>query len=105
MVLLPGAPAVTRPAVDTVATDVDELVHVTVVAKGVPLWSRTWAVSCTVAPSASSVDVEGLTLTVVGTGVGGAGGVPLPLSPHALRINNKPVVIAALRAISVLFVQ
>ncbi len=54
------------------------------------------------APRAFNVEVDGLTLMVVGTGVGGGGVVPPPLSLHALRINNKPVGMAALRTMSVL---
>ena len=43
-----------------------------------PYWSCTFAVSCTVASRAVSVDVAGVTVTVAGRGGSGFGSVPSP---------------------------
>ena len=80
---VPLPTAVTRPVELTVPTAVASLAQVTVApAIAWPFWSRTSAESCTVAPSAASWAVAGLTVTVVGRGGSGGGGggsvVPSP---------------------------
>ena len=69
-VAVPFAPAVTRPVVETPATDGEEEVQVTTALLIVtPFWSRTVATSCCVSPSDEKVNVEGESVTVVATGV------------------------------------
>ena len=91
---VPVLSAVTRPDWSTAATAVLLLPQVTVAA-GISsaFWSRTSAVSCTVAPNAVSSALNGLTVRVVGrggsgTGVG-TGPVALSPSPHP-DANNTP---------------
>ena len=77
--------AVTSPEALTVATAAALLAQVTAAPAIVwPFWSRTSVESCTVAPSAGSSAVAGLTVTVVGRGGsgGGVGGSVVP-SPQA----------------------
>ena len=89
MVAVPSATEVTRPAVETVATDADDELHVTeaplIVA---PVWSLTVADSCCVAPKDAKLRVVADSVIDVATGVGGVGVVGglvgvVPLSPHA----------------------
>ncbi|MDE2781324.1 MAG: hypothetical protein OXK77_00055 [Gemmatimonadota bacterium] len=87
---VPLATAVTRPLASTVATagaaDVQPTVTLDMV---LPFWSLTSALNRRVWPRDSSVAEEGVTVTLVGTGVGGGGGggmVGTPESPeHAAR--------------------
>ena len=84
IVATPLATPVTRPDASTVATEVSLLPHVTVApAIAAAYWSRTSAVSWTVAPSAVSSAAAGLTASVVGRGGSGSGGGLVGLSPHA----------------------
>ena len=91
IVAVPSTTAVTSPDASTVATEVSPLLHVTVApAITRAFWSRTSAVSCTVAPSAVSSAAAGLTVSVVerpgsGGGVGGAAGLSPPHAPARPR--------------------
>ena len=68
IVAVPLATAVTSPDASTVATAVALLAHVTVApAITHPFWSLTSADICTVASSATSSAVAGLTVMVVGS--------------------------------------
>ena len=95
-VAAPLATAVTDPAEFTVATSAALLAHVSA-APGIscPFWSCTRAVSCTVAPSASSSAFAGVTATIVGRGVGpdGTGGGAVAVSPQ--RTNHAAEATAA----------
>ena len=83
IVVFPFATAVTSPEASTVATEASPLAHATAApAITCPFWSRTSAVSCTVAPSATIWAVAGLTVTAVARG-GSRGGGSVPPSPHA----------------------
>ena len=88
-VAVPFATEVTRPEEETVATDADEVAHVTVVPLIVaPFWSLTVAVSCCVAPKDEKLRLVADSVIEVATGVGGVGGVGglvgvVPPSPHA----------------------
>ena len=83
IVAAPLAAAVTSPDPSTAATEAALLDQLTAApAITCPYWSSTWAWSCTVAPSAVSSAVAGVTVTVVGRGGSGGGG-SVPPSPHA----------------------
>ena len=89
IVVVPLATAVTRPEEDTVATDADDELHVTLAPLIVaPFWSLTVAVSCSVAPKDEKLRLVADSVTEVATGVGGVGVVGglvgvVPPSPHA----------------------
>ena len=88
-VAVPFATEVTRPEEETVATDADEVAHVTVaLAIVAPFWSLTVAESCWVAPKDEKLKVVADSVIEVATGVGGVGGVGglvgvVPPAPHA----------------------
>ena len=83
IVAAPLAAPVTSPDPSTAATEAALLDQLTAApAITCPYWSSTWARSCTVAPSAVSSAVAGVTVTVVGRGGSGGGG-SVPPSPHA----------------------
>ena len=86
-VAVPSATAVTRPEEDTVATDADDELHVTLAPLIVaPFWSLTVAVSWEVSPSEVKLKVAADSVIEVATGVGGGvGGLVgvVPPSPHA----------------------
>ena len=88
IVAVPLPAAVTSPAASTVAT-VASLLRQATAAPGIacPLWSRTSAVNWTVAPSAVSSTVAGLTVTVVGWG--GSGGGSVAPSPQERTARKK----------------
>ena len=91
MTAVPLSTAVTKPDWSTVATDALLVFQVTVApAITSPFWSRTVALSCTVAPSAVSSNVAGFTSTVVGRGGSdnGADEVGAVPSPHAETIDH-----------------
>ena len=80
------ATAVTRPVEETVATDADDELHVTLAPLIVaPFWSLTVAVSCCVAPKDEKLKEVADSVIEVATGVGGVGGLVgvLPPSPQA----------------------
>ena len=82
----PSATEVTRPVEDTVATDADDELHVTLAPLIVaPFWSLTIAVSWEVSPSDEKLKVVADSVIDVATGVGGVGGPVgvVPPSPHA----------------------
>jgi hypothetical protein len=89
MVAVPFATAVTRPAIETVATDAEEVAHVTLAPLIVaPFWSLTVAESWEVSPSEAKLRLVDDNVIEVATGVGGVGGVGglvgvVPPSPHA----------------------
>ena len=86
IVVVPLATAVTRPEEDTVATDADDELHVTLAPLIVaPFWSLTVAVSCAVIPRAFNQTLFGNTVIDVATGAAGVGGLVgvVPPSPHA----------------------
>jgi hypothetical protein len=67
----PAATALTSPLPLTLATALFVEAHVIDADMVFPLWSFTVAVSCSVAPNASSATLARFSVTVVGTGVGG----------------------------------
>ena len=86
IVALPLATAVTRPAVDTVATDALDELHDTLAPLIVaPFWSLTVAVSWDVSPSEEKLKLVADNVIEVATGVGGVGGLVgvVPPSPQA----------------------
>jgi len=89
MVAVPFATAVTRPDEDTVATEADDELHVTLAPLIVaPFWSLTVAVSWDVSPSEAKLRLVADSVIEVATGAGGVGGVgglvgELPPSPQA----------------------
>lgn len=77
IVVAPTAIAMLTPPASTAATPGLELTQLTAAPGiGLPDWSCTEAMNCTVCPSASRVADDGVTDTVVGTGVGGSSGDP-----------------------------
>ena len=87
MVAVPSATEVTRPLEDTVATDADDELHVTVAPLIVaPFWSLTVAESCCVAPKDEKLRLVADSVIEVATGVGGVGGLVgvVPPSPQAI---------------------
>jgi hypothetical protein len=88
IVAVPSVTEVTRPEEDTVATDVDDELQVTLAPLIVaPFWSLTVAESCCVTPIDEKVRLVTESVIEVATGVGGVGGVggvvgELPPSPH-----------------------
>ena len=94
MVAAPLSAEVTRPAASTVATEAALVDHDTDAPDiTLPYWSRTSAVSCTVASRAASPAAEGVTVTVVGRGgSGGGGSVP----PQAWLPRRTPSANAAM---------
>ena len=87
IVAVPPATEVTRPVEDTVATDVDDELHVTLAPVIVPpFWSLTVAESCCVAPKDEKLKDDAESVIEVATGVGAGGGAvgELPPSPHAV---------------------
>ena len=86
MVAEPLATAVTRPVDETVATDADDELHVTLAPLIVaPFWSFTVAESWEVSPSEAKLKLVADSVIEVATGVGGVGGLVgvVPPSPHA----------------------
>ena len=86
IVVVPLATAVTRPEEDTVATDADDELHVTLAPLIVaPFWSLTVADSCCVAPKDEKLRLVDDNVIEVATGAGGVGGLVgvVPPSPHA----------------------
>ena len=91
IVVVPPATEVTRPVEDTVATDADDELHVTLAPLIVaPFWSLTVAVSCCVAPKDEKLKVVADSVMEVATDVGGVGGLvgELSPSPQAVRSNS-----------------
>ena len=94
IVAVPSATEVTRPVEDTVATDADDELQVTLAPLIVaPFWSLTVAVSCCVAPKDEKLKVVADSVMEVATGVGGVGGVgglvgELSPSPQAVSSNS-----------------
>ena len=90
IVVAPLATAVTRPLEDTVATDVDDELQVTLAPLIVaPFWSFTVAESWEVSPSEAKLRLVADSVIEVATGVGGVGGVGgvvgvVPPSPQAV---------------------
>ena len=84
IVACPSPTPVTRPVASTAATPALLLSQVTVApVMTLESWSRTSAVSCTVAPNAVNSAAAGLTEIVVGRVVSGGGGVVgVSPSPH-----------------------
>jgi len=86
MVAVPSATEVTRPAVETVATEALDELHDTLAPLIVaPFWSLTVADSCCVAPKDEKLKEVADSVIEVATGVGGVGGLVgvVPPSPHA----------------------
>ena len=93
IVAVPSATEVTRPVEDTVATDADDELQVTLAPLIVaPFWSLTVAVSCCVAPKAEKLNAVADSVIEVATGVGAGGGAvgELPPSPHAVSSKRAP---------------
>ena len=87
IVAVPSATAVTRPDEETVATDADDELHVTLAPLIVaPFWSLTVAESWDVSPSDEKLKVVADSVIEVATGVGGVGGPVgvVPPSPQAV---------------------
>ena len=100
IVAIPSATAVTRPEAFTVATELALLVQVTMApAMTLEFWSRTSALSCTVAPNAASSAMAGITDIVVGRGGSGtgSGAGAVVLSPPQPHTKDTPVNIAHTR--------
>ncbi len=98
IVAVPLPAAITSPDPSTVATVASPLDHaIGAPAMTLPFWSRTSVLSCTVAPSAVSRAVAGLTVTVVGRGGSGGAGSVAP-SPQACITTRARMVAPASRA-------
>ena len=90
IVVVPPATEVTRPVEDTVATDADDELHVTLAPLIVaPFWSLTVAVSCCVAPKDEKLKVVADSVMEVATGVGGGGGLVGELSPSPQAVSSN----------------
>ena len=86
IVAVPSATEVTRPVEDTVATDADDELQVTLAPLiGAPFWSLTVAVSWEVSPSDEKLKLVADSVIEVATGAGGVGGLVgvVPPSPQA----------------------
>ena len=86
IVAVPSATEVTRPVEDTVATDADDELHVTLAPLIVaPFWSLTVAESCCVVPKDEKLNAVADSVIEVATDAGGVGGLVgvVPPSPHA----------------------
>jgi len=87
IVAVPSATEVTKPEDETVATDADDELHVTLAPLIVaPFWSLTVAESWEVSPSEAKLKEVADSVIDVATGVGGVGGLvgELPPSPQAI---------------------
>ena len=90
IVVVPPATEVTRPVEDTVATDADDELHVTLAPLIVaPFWSLTVAVSCCVAPKDEKLKVVADSVMEVATDVGGVGGLVGELSPSPQAVSSN----------------
>ena len=90
IVAVPPATEVTRPVEDTVATDADDELHVTLAPLIVaPFWSLTVAESCCVVPKDEKLNVVADSVMEVATGVGGVGGLVGELSPSLHAVSSK----------------
>ena len=90
IVAVPPATEVTRPVEDTVATDADDELHVTLAPLIVaPFWSLTVAESCCVAPKAEKLNDDADSVMEVATEAGGVGGLVGELSPSPHAVSSK----------------
>ena len=90
IVVVPPATEVTRPVEDTVATDADDELHVTLAPLIVaPFWSLTVAVSCCVTPKDEKLKVVADSVMEVATDVGGVGGLVGELSPSPQAVSSN----------------
>ena len=90
IVVVPPATEVTRPVEDTVATDADDELHVTLAPLIVaPFWSLTVAVSCCVAPKDEKLKDVADSVMEVATDAGGVGGLVGELSPSPQAVSSN----------------